>query len=97
MIRAIISDMGRVVIWFDNNIFIKKLAATSTVPEDKIKEAAHWNRDLLTDFDRGAISPRDFYRRVAVAVGSRIGETEFYAIYNDIFRLNPSALDVLRK
>lgn len=97
MIRAIISDMGRVVIWFDNNIFIRKLAATSTVPEDKIKEAAHWNMDLLTDFDRGAISPGDFYRRVAGAVGSNIGEAEFAAIYNDIFRLNPPALDVLWK
>jgi HAD superfamily hydrolase (TIGR01509 family) len=97
MFRAIISDMGRVVIWFDNDIFIRKLAATSTVPEDMIKEAAHWNMDLLTAFDRGAISPGEFYRRVARAVGSGIGEAEFYAIYNDIFRLNPPALDVLRK
>jgi HAD superfamily hydrolase (TIGR01509 family) len=97
MIRAVISDMGRVVLWFDNDVFIRKLAATSTVSEENIKEAAHWNLDLLTDFDRGAISPGDFYRRVAQAVGSRIGEAEFYAIYNDIFRLNPPALDVLSK
>jgi len=89
--------MGRVILWFDNDLFIRKLAATSTVSEDKIKEAAHWNLDLLTDFDRGAISPGDFYRRVAGAVGSGIGEAEFYAIYNDIFSLNPPALDVLRK
>ena len=97
MIRAIISDMGRVVLWFDNDIFIRKLAATSTVPEDKIKEVAHRNLDLLTDFDRGAISPEDFYRRVARAVGSTIGEAEFRGIYNDIFSLNSPALDVLRK
>lgn len=97
MIRTVISDMGRVILWFDNDVFIRKLAATSTVSEDKIKEAAHWNLDLLTDFDRGAISPGDFYRRVARAVGSGIGEAEFYAIYNDIFWLNPPALDVLRK
>lgn len=97
MIRAIISDMGRVILWFDNDVFIRKLAATATVPEERIKEAAHWNLELLTDFDRGAISPGDFYRRVARAVGSGIGEAEFYAIYNDIFRLNPPALDVLAK
>jgi HAD superfamily hydrolase (TIGR01509 family) len=97
MIRAIISDMGRVILWFDNDVFIQKLAATSTVPEDKIKEAAHWNLDLLTAFDRGAISPGEFYRRVAGAVCSGIGEIEFCAIYNDIFRLNPPTLDVLRK
>jgi HAD superfamily hydrolase (TIGR01509 family) len=97
MIRAIISDIGRVILWFDNDIFIRKLAATATIPEDKIKEAAHWNLDLLTEFDKGALSPGDFYRRVVQAVGSGIGEAEFRVIYNDIFRLNPPALDVLRK
>ena len=95
MIRAVISDMGRVVLWFDNDVFIRKLAASATVPEERIKEAARWNLDLLTDFDRGAISPGDFYRRVAGAVGSALGEAEFYAIYNDIFRLNAPALDAL--
>jgi len=97
MIRTIISDMGRVILWFDNDIFIRKLAASATIPEAGIKEAAHWNLDLLTDFDRGAISPGDFYRRVAGAVGSGMGEADFYAIYNDIFRLNPPALNALRK
>jgi putative hydrolase of the HAD superfamily len=97
MIRTIISDMGRVILWFDNEVFIRKLAVTATLSEDKIKEAAHWNLGLLTDFDRGSILPGDFYRRVARAVGSTIGEAEFYEIYNDIFSLNPPALDVLRK
>jgi putative hydrolase of the HAD superfamily len=97
MIRTIISDMGRVILWFDNEVFIRKLAVTATLSEDKIKEAAQWNLGLLTDFDRAAISPRDFFRRVAEAVGSRIGEVEFYEIYNDIFRLNRPALDVLRR
>lgn len=96
MIRTIISDMGRVILWFDNDVFIRKLAATSRVSEDRIKEAAHWNMDLLTGFDRGAISPGDFYGRIVRGVGSTIGEDEFYAIYNDIFKLNPPALDVLR-
>ena len=97
MIRTVISDMGRVILWFDNDVFIRKLAASASVSEAGIKEAAHWNLDLLTDFDRGAISPGDFYKRVAGAVGSGMGEADFYAIYNDIFRLNPPALDALRK
>ena len=32
MIRAIISDMGRVILWFDNDVFIRKLAAPVYVP-----------------------------------------------------------------
>ena len=27
MIRAVISDLGKVVLWFDNDIFIRKLGA----------------------------------------------------------------------
>jgi FMN phosphatase YigB (HAD superfamily) len=95
MIRAVISDLGKVILWFDNNIFIRKLAAWSPVPEDRIKEAAHWNRDLLVAFDKGLLAPAEFHRRVAGAVGADIGLGEFFTIYNDIFRLNSPTLDAL--
>jgi HAD superfamily hydrolase (TIGR01509 family) len=96
MIHAVISDLGKVVLWFDNDIFIRKLAASSPVPADRIKEAAGWNRDLLVAFDKGLLSPAEFHRRVAAAVGSDIARDEFFAIYNDIFTPNPQALDALR-
>jgi HAD superfamily hydrolase (TIGR01509 family) len=96
-IKAVVSDLGKVILWFDNDIFIRKLAAFSPTPQDKIKEAAHWNRDLLIAFDKGHLSPSEFHRRVAGAVRADISQEEFFAIYNDIFRLNPPVLDVLRK
>lgn len=96
MIRAVISDLGKVILWFDNDIFIRKLAASSPVPADRIKAAARWNRDLLVAFDKGLLSPAEFHRRVATAVGSDIARDDFFAIYNDIFTPNPPALDALR-
>ena len=57
MIRAVISDLGQVVLWFDNDIFIRKLSARCGLSMDRIKEAAHWNMDLITAFDKGGIPP----------------------------------------
>jgi putative hydrolase of the HAD superfamily len=97
MIRAVISDLGQVLLWFDNDIFIRKLAAHGDLSVEEIKEAAHWNMDLITAFDKGGISPREFYERIVKAVGARMSREEFFAIYNDIFWLNARTLEVLKR
>jgi len=97
MIRAVISDLGQVVLWFDNDIFIRKLAAHAGLSADEIKEAAHWNLELITAFDKGGISPPEFYERIVKAVGARMSREKFFAIYNDIFWLNARAVEVLKR
>jgi putative hydrolase of the HAD superfamily len=97
MIRAVISDLGQVVLWFDNDIFIRKLSARCGLSMDRIKETAHWNMDLITAFDKGGIPPREFYERIVTAVDARMSREEFFAIYNDIFWLNAPALEVLKR
>lgn len=97
MIRAVISDLGQVVLWFDNDIFIRKLSARCGVSVEEIKEAAHVNMELITAFDKGGISPREFHERIVKAVDARISREEFFAIYNDIFWLNAPALEVLKR
>jgi HAD superfamily hydrolase (TIGR01509 family) len=97
MIRAVISDLGQVVLWFDNDIFIRKLSAHCDLSVEEIKEAAHANMELITAFDKGGISPREFYERIVKAVGARISREEFFAIYNDIFWLNARAVEVLKR
>lgn len=97
MIRTVISDLGMVVLWFDNDIFIRKLSARCGLSMDRIMEAAHLNMDLITAFDKGGISPREFYERIAKAVDARMSREEFFAIYNDIFWLNAPVLEVLKR
>jgi putative hydrolase of the HAD superfamily len=97
MIRAVISDLGKVLLWFDNDIFIRRLAAHCDLSVEKIKEAAHSNMELITAFDKGGISPREFYERIVKAVGARISREKFFAIYNDIFWLNARAVEVLKR
>jgi glucose-1-phosphatase len=97
MIRTVISDLGRVVLWFDNNIFLRKLADRAGRPFDEVKAAVHGDLELLRRFDAGAITAADFHARVMTVVGAQMPSDEFYAIYNDIFTTNPAAIEVLAR
>lgn len=97
MIRAVISDLGRVVLWFDNNVFLRKLAAIAGRPFDEVKAAVHGNIELIRQFDGGVLTPREFYDSVTRIAGADIPHDVFFEIYSDIFSLNPAAVDVLAR
>ena len=97
MIRTVISDLGRVVLWFDNNIFLRKLADLSGWSAAELKEAVHNELGLIRRFDGGVVSPEGFRARVSEIAGVAIPYGEFYEIYNDIFTPNPAVIDVLAR
>jgi HAD superfamily hydrolase (TIGR01509 family) len=97
MIRAVISDLGRVVLWFDNNIFLRKLADRAGKPFAEVKSAVHGDLELLRRFDAGAVTPAGFHARVQEMVGAAIPYAEFYGMYADIFTPNQAAIDVLAR
>ena len=95
MIRAVISDLGRVVLWFDNNIFLRKLAERAGRPFDQVKAAIHGDLELLRRFDGGAVSTKGFHERVMRIVGADLSYAAFFDMYNDIFTLNGPVADVI--
>jgi putative hydrolase of the HAD superfamily len=97
MIRAVISDLGRVILWFDNNVFLRKLADRSGKPFADIKAAVHGDLELIRRFDGGVITPDGFHARVMALAGGDMPYGEFYDIYNDIFSLNRPAVEVLAR
>jgi putative hydrolase of the HAD superfamily len=97
MIRTVISDLGRVVLWFDNNIFLRKLAESCGRPFEAVKAAVHGNLELIRQFDGGILTPAEFHARVTEAAGAPVPYDSFFEIYNDIFSLNPAAVDVLAR
>jgi HAD superfamily hydrolase (TIGR01509 family) len=97
MIRTVISDLGRVVLWFDNNIFLRKLAECCGRPFEEVKAAVHGSLELIRQFDGGVLTPAQFYERVTRAAGADIPHDVFYEIYNDIFSLNPAVVGVLAR
>ena len=92
MIRTVISDLGRVVLWFDNDIFLRKLAERSRRSFAEVKAAVHGDLELLRRFDGGAVTPAGFHARVMEIVGADMAYGDFYAIYNDIFTPNPAVI-----
>ncbi len=96
MIRTVISDLGKVIVHFDNRIFFSRLAAACRRSPEDIVRLAFQGSGLLNAFDIGALDPAQFQAEVCGRLGVSLDPGEFYTIYNDIFRLIPGTLDVLR-
>jgi FMN phosphatase YigB (HAD superfamily) len=97
MIETIISDLGNVLLSFDNTVFFRKLAPYTAHSLEEIRRVTHDNLDLALLFEKGAISPLDFFRNVKDLLELTAGYEEFYALYVDIFTLNPPVLELFRR
>jgi FMN phosphatase YigB (HAD superfamily) len=97
MIRVVIFDMGKVLVWFDNAIFFRKLAVLADLPEDRVREAAHVKLELVQSFDRGVVAPAEFKDRVCSALGLSLSYSRFYEIFNDVYTPNRPVLDIARR
>ncbi len=95
MIRCVFSDLGKVLIFFDNNIFFKKIAKNCPFTHEEIRELTFSHFYLVESFDRGEMSPEEFYRQVIQKLKARIDYDRFYSIYNDVFSLNPPILQLM--
>jgi len=79
MIKCIISDMGNVFISFDNDIFFKKIADNTSLSQRDIAGLVSENFEILRSFDKGEISPAEFYNKAV-----RIFKSDF-----DYYRFFP--------
>ncbi len=96
-IRCVISDLGKVIIFFDNDIFLKKMMDYSPFSLERMKELVRENFALVESFDRGKMTPERFYQEVVKRFRAKIDYQTFFRIYNDIFSLNPPVLNILKK
>jgi putative hydrolase of the HAD superfamily len=97
MIGTIISDLGNVLLRFDNAVFFRKLAPFTPHSPEEIRQVTLDNLDLAVLFEKGAVSPLDFYTNVKDLLDLTAGYEEFYALYVDIFSLDPGVLDLFRR
>lgn len=97
MIKNVISDLGKVVIFFDNQIFFRKIDKYCPYSSSKIAEIVSTNFELIKSFDKGKISPQKFYQEAVRRLKAEIGYDDFYAIYNDVFSINSAVVDVLKR
>jgi len=97
MIRCVISDLGKVIIFFDNNIFFEKIANFSPFSKNEIRELTSAHFDLIESFDKGDLTPKEFYNQAIRKLEARIDYNKFYSIYNDVFSLNPPVLQIMKR
>lgn len=97
MIEAVLSDLGNVLLTFDNGIFFRALARRSRLSAEEIERTAQANLDLSILFEKGAISEIDFHRNAAELFASEADFGEFFGLYSDVFALNRPVLDLYRR
>jgi FMN phosphatase YigB (HAD superfamily) len=98
VIDTVISDLGNVLLRFDNGVFYRSLGAFTGRPVEEIRAVTHDNLDLLTLFERGVISPVDFFKNAGDLLGLTAGYEEFFAAYTrGVFTLDPDVLDLYRR
>ncbi len=95
MIRSIISDLGKVLVLFDNAIFYRKISEYTPHSLSDIAARVNVHSSIAQAFETGRMSPRRFYAAACQALDAHLGYAEFFAIYNDVFTLNPPIIKIL--
>ncbi len=85
-IKAVIFDLGNVLIDFDHKIAARKISSyTDKTPEDIFN--LFFDSPLTRDFERGKISAQVFFSQVKKLLGLKIKYDKFVPIWNEIFFL----------
>jgi len=95
LIKAIIFDLGNVILNFDHKIACKRLSEKSNFSSEYIYNYI-FNNYLEELYDKGKISSNKFYRTICKSLGIKISYQEFYEIWGDIFWLNPGMDKILK-
>ncbi|MFW6160493.1 MAG: HAD family hydrolase [Acidobacteriota bacterium] len=96
MIKSIISDLGNVIVFFDNMIFLQKVVPFSKYSIEEITSLLHNKSDLFRLFDLGKLSPSEFFWKIRSLLKLKIEEKAFFHDYNDIFSLNEPVMKILK-
>ncbi len=85
-VKAIIFDLGNVLVSFDHSIAARKIApfTDKTLPEIY---SLFFNSNITQLFEEGKIAPLDFFAEVKRMLGARLDYDAFLPIWNEIFFL----------
>jgi len=87
-IKAVIFDLGRVLIDFDHLIAAKKIAPFTDMTPREIY-GLFFDSEITVRFEEGRISPEEFFSKVRQMLHLRLDYDAFLPIWNQIFFLTP--------
>lgn len=94
MTRALLVDLGKVLVGFDHGITCERLAEATGVPAGRLRPVLFG--ELEADFDRGRLSPAAFFRACEARAGlERLPDGFWESAWRDIFHPLPEALAAL--
>jgi len=96
MIKAVIFDLGNVLIHYDAVLAAKRFSRQARVPLEKV-----WRHFFTSKvekaYTRGEITTREFFGYARRAFRCRVGFTTFTRLWNDIFWENKSIRPLLAR
>jgi glucose-1-phosphatase len=91
--KAIIFDLGNVLIDFDHRIAARRISNFSNRKEEEIF-SMFFDSELTGSFEEGRISPGEFFSEVRSLLNLKINYDEFVPIWNEIFFLTKKNREV---
>lgn len=94
--KAILFDLGNVVVNFDHWIAVKRISEFSKNNALKEIYPLFFDSNLTSLYEEGKISSVDFFLRIKALLGLNIDYESFVPIWNQIFFLTPDNLQVYK-
>ena len=96
MIKAIIFDLGNVIVNVDETNLYHKWAEGSGKNFGYVTDY-YENSATRKDFEKGKFTPGEFYNKVVEEINLKMNFSEFKKAYCDIFTLNNDVANLIRK
>jgi len=95
MIKAVIFDIGNVILAFDNDIFLNKISQHTSKSVDDLKEIIYTS-NLANRYETGLLSSDDFISQVIKEGGLEISVDEFIEAYTQIYTPIETTIDLIK-
>jgi putative hydrolase of the HAD superfamily len=101
MIEVIFFDLGNVILPFNNYQIAEKLCRFSQKeefrePEKIFSYLFDLENGVINDFDRGRVSPSEFFQSIKEYLGLSIAFEKFIPIWTDIFTEDREVSEIIR-
>ncbi len=94
MTRALLVDLGKVLVAFDHRVTCERMAEATGVPADRLRGVLFG--ELEGDFDRGRLTAPEFFRACEARLAlSPVPDETWTAAWRDIFTPLPEAIAAL--
>ena len=96
MIKAIIFDVGNVILKVDNDIFLEKISDFTEKSVEELSELIYGSSNLAVRYETGEISSDGFYDEACQLCNLSISKEEFRKAFTGIFTLMPETVELIK-